>query len=71
MQIRICMQCIKWSPCDMSRVDDHTLPACRAGDVLLNHNLTTFHSRTTWEDGDDDTQKRHMLRMWLASPLGW
>ena len=45
--------------------------ACAAGDVLLNHNLTTFHSRTVWEDGEDDDQKRHMLRIWLASPYGW
>ena len=47
------------------------LPAMRAGDLLLNHNLTTFHSRGTWTDGETEEEKRHMLRIWLASPDGW
>ena len=42
-----------------------------AGDILLNHNLTTFHSRTTWQDGASEADKRHMFRIWAASPLGW
>lgn len=42
-----------------------------AGDLLLNHNLTTFHSRGTWEDGTEEHEKRHMLRIWIASPQGW
>ena len=41
------------------------------GDCLLNHNLTTFHGRAPIHDGDKGTEKRHMLRMWIASPLGW
>ena len=41
------------------------------GDCLLNHNLTTFHARTPIGDGPADAQKRHMLRVWIASPLGW
>ncbi len=42
-----------------------------AGDILLNHNLTTFHSRTTWQDGASEAEKRHMFRIWIASRLGW
>ena len=41
------------------------------GDCLLNHNLTTFHARTPIGDGPADAEKRHMLRIWIASPLGW
>ncbi|CAL8464285.1 g3820 [Coccomyxa elongata] len=43
----------------------------KPGDILLNHNLTTFHSRTTWQDGSAEDTKRHMFRIWAASPLGW
>ncbi len=41
------------------------------GDCLLNHNLTTFHARSPIGDGPGDADKRHMLRIWIASPLGW
>ena len=42
-----------------------------AGDVLLNQNLTTFHSRSSWTDGEAEHEKRHMFRIWIASPNGW
>ncbi len=42
-----------------------------SGDILLNHNLTSFHSRTTWQDGSTEDTKRHMFRIWAASPFGW
>ena len=41
------------------------------GDCLLNHNLTTFHARSPIADGPGDADRRHMLRIWIASPLGW
>eukprot|EP00884_Botryococcus_braunii_P021204 jgi/Botrbrau1/7768/Bobra.0159s0196.1 len=45
--------------------------ALEPGDVLILHNLTVFHSRTAWEDGSNEDEKRHMFRIWSASPLGW
>jgi hypothetical protein len=51
--------------------DGYVVCVGHAGDILLNHNLTTFHSRTTWQDGVTEAEKRHMFRIWLASPLGW
>lgn len=60
------------STCKLANVPDQALDAiCHAGDVLLNHNLTTFHSRGTWEDGEEASEKRHMMRIWIASPHGW
>ena len=38
------------------------------GDVLLLNNWVTFHRRTEFEDWQDSTRKRHILRAWLSVP---
>ncbi|MFT6435853.1 MAG: hypothetical protein ACJAVI_003908 [Candidatus Azotimanducaceae bacterium] len=38
----------------------------RPGDIQFVCNYTTFHSRTAYEDHDDHTHKRHLLRLWLT-----
>jgi alpha-ketoglutarate-dependent taurine dioxygenase len=39
------------------------------GDVVLMNNLTTFHRRTEFEDHSDFDRRRHLLRIWLATPI--
>lgn len=39
-----------------------------AGDVLLLNNWTTFHRRTAFEDEPDPARRRHLMRLWLATP---
>ena len=36
------------------------------GDLQFVHNHTILHDRTGFEDWEDDTKKRHLLRLWLA-----
>ena len=43
----------------------------RAGDIQWINNLTTFHSRTEYEDWPEPERKRHLLRLWLNLPNGW
>lgn len=38
------------------------------GDIQLINNHIVLHSRTDYEDHDDPALKRHLLRLWLASP---
>ncbi|MCP1482476.1 MULTISPECIES: TauD/TfdA family dioxygenase [Pseudomonas] len=38
------------------------------GEILFLNNYTTLHSRTEFQDSD--TQKRHLLRLWLDVPNG-
>ncbi|MCA9213240.1 MAG: TauD/TfdA family dioxygenase [Planctomycetales bacterium] len=38
------------------------------GDLLLLNNFVTFHRRTEFEDYEDPTQRRHLLRIWLSVP---
>ncbi|MDX2039594.1 MAG: TauD/TfdA family dioxygenase [Acidobacteriota bacterium] len=40
----------------------------RRGDVQLVHNHTLLHDRTAFEDWPEPERKRHLLRLWLASP---
>lgn len=40
------------------------------GDVQLVHNHQVLHTRTDYEDFDDPALKRHLLRLWLATPAG-
>lgn len=40
----------------------------RPGDMQFVHNHTTLHDRTAFEDWPDPDRKRHLLRLWLASP---
>jgi hypothetical protein len=43
----------------------------RAGDIQWINNLTTFHSRTEFEDWPEPERRRHLLRLWLNLPNGW
>jgi len=43
----------------------------RAGDIQWINNLTTFHSRTEFEDWAEPERRRHLLRLWLNLPNGW
>lgn len=43
-----------------------------AGDMLFVNNFALLHSREAFENGDDDDQHRHLLRLWLRNDdLGW
>ena len=37
----------------------------RAGDIQWINNLTTFHSRTEYEDWPEPERKRHLYRLWI------
>lgn len=39
-----------------------------SGDMQFVHNHTTLHDRTAFEDWPEPERKRHLLRLWLASP---
>jgi hypothetical protein len=40
------------------------------GDTLYLHNHVVMHSRTAFEDYDEPDRKRHLFRLWLATPGG-
>ena len=40
------------------------------GDIQLLHNHVALHRRSTYEDWPDPDRKRHLLRLWLATPDG-
>lgn len=40
------------------------------GDIQLLHNYVCVHSRTAFEDYPEAERKRHLLRLWLATPNG-
>jgi Taurine catabolism dioxygenase TauD, TfdA family len=40
------------------------------GDLQFLHNHVTMHARTPYEDFQEEDNKRHLLRMWLATPNG-
>ena len=42
----------------------------KPGDVQILHNHVTVHSRTAYEDWPEPERKRHLLRLWLATPSG-
>lgn len=42
----------------------------RQGDIQFLHNHVTVHSRTEFVDFPDPEKKRHLLRLWLATPGG-
>ena len=42
----------------------------RQGDAQFLHNHVTVHSRTEYQDYPDFERKRHLLRLWLATPDG-
>ncbi len=40
------------------------------GDVQIGNNYAVLHSRTKYEDHDDPSMKRHLLRIWMTLPNG-
>jgi hypothetical protein len=42
----------------------------RQGDIQFLHNHVTVHSRTEFEDCPEPERRRHLLRLWLATPGG-
>ena len=40
------------------------------GDIQVLHNHVVLHRRSDYEDGPEPGQKRHLLRLWLATPNG-
>ncbi|KAJ6624110.1 Taurine hydroxylase-like protein SAT17 [Pseudolycoriella hygida] len=38
------------------------------GDMQFVHNHSLLHDRTAYEDWDESDRKRHLLRMWIATP---
>ena len=42
----------------------------KPGDIQFLHNHVTVHSRTSFEDYSQANRKRHLLRLWLATPNG-
>ncbi|MEK9644345.1 MAG: TauD/TfdA family dioxygenase [Alphaproteobacteria bacterium] len=40
------------------------------GDMQLLHNHVVLHRRSTYEDWPEPERKRHLLRLWLATPGG-
>jgi hypothetical protein len=39
-----------------------------AGDIQFLNNHITYHSRTSFEDYEEEDRRRHLLRMWLSVP---
>jgi hypothetical protein len=48
--------------------DLNFLMRLEAGDMQFVHNHTLLHDRTAFEDWNDPSRKRHLLRLWLSSP---
>jgi len=42
----------------------------KPGDIQILHNHVTVHSRTAFEEYPEPERKRHLLRLWLATPNG-
>lgn len=42
----------------------------RVGDLQLVNNHVVYHARTGFDDWPEQDRKRHLLRLWLASPEG-
>lgn len=41
-----------------------------AGDFQFVHNHVVLHSRTAYEDWEEQSRKRHLMRIWLSMPDG-
>ena len=37
------------------------------GDIQVIYNHTLFHDRMSYEDYDDQSKKRHLLRLWISA----
>jgi hypothetical protein len=44
--------------------------AFEPGDIQFLHNHVVVHGRTSYEDWPEPERKRHLLRLWLATPDG-
>ncbi len=44
--------------------------ALRQGDIQFVNNHRILHSRTSYEDWDDDARRRYLLRLWICPPNG-
>lgn len=42
----------------------------KPGDIQVLSNYSTYHSRTAYEDWPEIKNRRHLLRLWFASPDG-
>ena len=50
------------------RKDFHLTMMFEPGDIQFLNNHLTLHTRTAFEDYEDDKEKRHLLRLWLSLP---
>jgi hypothetical protein len=39
----------------------------RPGEAVFFNNLTVLHNRTAFEDSENESEKRHLLRLWLVA----
>ena len=46
----------------MGKADD-------SGDMQLLNSFVTLHSRTPFEDYEEQDEKRHLMRLWLSLPV--
>ena len=46
--------------------DIHVRFRLEQGDIVLINNYAIAHSRTEFEDWEDDDRKRHLMRLWLV-----
>jgi len=46
----------------------HLSMRLKPGDMQFVHNHALLHDRTAFQDHPDPTQRRHLLRLWLACP---
>jgi alpha-ketoglutarate-dependent taurine dioxygenase len=42
----------------------------RPGDIQLVNNFVVMHARSSYDDWADPGRRRHLLRLWLATPTG-
>jgi alpha-ketoglutarate-dependent taurine dioxygenase len=45
----------------------HLVMDFHPGDVQLLNNATILHAREAYEDADDPSEQRHLLRLWLRA----
>jgi Taurine catabolism dioxygenase TauD, TfdA family len=56
---------------DLAESDEfHFDMVLEQGDMQFLNNHVMIHSRTQFEDHEDPTRKRHLLRLWLSIPNG-
>jgi hypothetical protein len=52
-------------------VECHVDVKLEPGEIQFVHSHVVLHARTEYEDGPDERLKRHMLRLWLNTDLGF